>query len=202
MSRNAKDSRFEELYRSYYKSIVGFLKRLGFPHERARDLAQDTFVRVYRSMDSYRGDAEWGFLVTTARNVALNAIRDGEAIKRKTVEMSLDTLPHVTDSLSQSTWTGEPLASPEKELIDHQERTQQRARLEAAIRELPEGHRRCLLLWLSGCKYQEIEKALNLTGDAVKSRLYDTRKRLRERLGEEPGGVDWPAGPTEGDHDR
>lgn len=202
MSRNAKDSRFEELYKSYYKSIVAFLQRLGFPRERARDLAQDTFVRVYRSMDSYRGDAEWGFLVTTARNVALNAIRDGEAIKRKTVEMSLDALSHVTDSLSQSTWSGEPLASQEDELIDHQERTRRSARLEAAIRELPEGHRRCLLLWLSGNKYQEIEKALNLTGDAVKSRLYDTRKRLREMLDEEPGGVDWPAGATEGDHDR
>jgi RNA polymerase sigma factor (sigma-70 family) len=78
----------------------------------------------------------------------------------------------------------DPPAPPEPDLADREEAAAQRKRLGAAVRELSEGQRACLRLWISGFSYEEIAKALGITLDAVKSRLRDAKKLLRERLGE------------------
>lgn len=193
------DSRFQELYRKYYRAVVGFFVGQGFSREKARDLAQDTFVRVYRSMETYRGEAAWGFLETTARRLALNEIRSRATLMRKARETSLDEPLQQIQSMAQDPWTGALPQSPETELIKREEDVRRRRRLQEAIENLPQSLRTCVLLWLQDCSYREIMKDLGLSLDAVKSRLNEARHRLREQLGDEPGGIELPEGPVEDD---
>lgn len=191
-----EDSRFQDLYQRYYRSVAGFFVRQGFSPEEARDLAQDTFVRVYRSMGSYRGDGAWSFLQTTARRIALNEIRSRTSQMRSATVAPLDE--PLTQTVSRNPWTGAPPPSLETELVEQEETARRRQRLKQAIASLPESLRLCLLLWLAGRSYREIMAGLGLSLDAVKSRLNEARNRLRNQLGEEP---EWPRGGPAGDDD-
>ena len=161
------NERFDNLYRRYYDRTVKFFLDFGFSRENARDLAQDTFVRVYKGMNSYRGDAEWGFIEKVARNVALNKIREAKTRKRgesKTVAAE-DTLLNFADQKP----------SPEdqaaiQETLD---------RSCAAIRSLPEDKRECMRLRLGGYSYGEIAASLGISEDKVKSRLHEARRELK-----------------------
>src|SRR5262245_1865828 len=77
--RQELEERFEALFRRHHKRAVACIAQMGFLREEARQLAQDAFIRVYHSMEQekFRGglQEEWAFVWTTARNVALNAIR-------------------------------------------------------------------------------------------------------------------------------
>src|SRR4051812_7373803 len=120
---------FENLYRRFFGRTVAFIMSLGFSKEDARDLAQETFVRVYRSMEQYRHEAEWKYIQTAARRLALNRFRDDLAQKRK-VSMAVtseEELLNVADGK----------LSPEELAAIHE--TLERAHV--AICELPEKKR-------------------------------------------------------------
>ncbi len=185
----------EILYRRHYRDVVGYLVRLGFPFEDAREMAQDVFIRVYSSMGNFREGSAWSFLKKTARNFAANTIRDQKTLKRFALKVSLESesLPPLSESVAQDLWSGQVPPTPEDDLIEREERERRSRRLRTAIEELPDIIRRCLLLLLGGLKYREIQKVEGITMDAVRSRLNDARNRLRKRLKEEPEGLDWPA---------
>ncbi|HEV7765839.1 MAG TPA: RNA polymerase sigma factor [Thermoanaerobaculia bacterium] len=180
--REENEERFRDLYDRYYRSVVSFLIRHGMARDEARDLAQDVFVRVYEHMDAYRGESEWKFLEVTARRLALNHFRARQTQKRGGVEVPLDAIPEARTAIP----------SAELGLAEREERDVRRKRLHAAISELPASEQKCLLLWLRESTYSEIQRILGISMDAVKSRLHDARKRLRERLAAEPVGVRWP----------
>jgi len=177
-----KDERFRYLYEKYYRSVVGFLVRFGFMRDEARDLAQDVFVRLYEHMKNYRGEAEWRFLEVTARNLALNRVRERGALKRRGTTVPLEAVAE----------TAGPAPAPDVELAARQEAERLHDKLRKAIAQLPDGTRSCLLLWLRECSYTEIQGILGITMDAVKSRLHDARLRLKALLAEEPSGIAWP----------
>jgi RNA polymerase sigma-70 factor (ECF subfamily) len=142
----------------------------------AQDLTQDSFVRFYRALDEYRGEAEWALLETIARNVGYNRVRSLTTIKRGAIRPeSLDD-PEV--AYSEATVEQQ---HPVDALVDAERRT----RLQQAILELPKGQRQCLQLWLDDFSYEEISRALRMSLDAVKSRIRDAKRLLRERLGDE-----------------
>ncbi|HXO22485.1 MAG TPA: RNA polymerase sigma factor [Thermoanaerobaculia bacterium] len=202
MSDEDQNSRFRLLYETYYRSAVGYVVGLGFTREEARDLAQEAFMRVFRAMSTFRGggpEAEWAFVRTTVRNVVLNEIRSRS---RRGRTVSLETFPVEPDLLPKDPWTDGPPATPETDLVAEQEAARRKQWLREAIAELPESFRGALLLRLGGLTYQQIAKAMGITVDAVKARLREAKKRLRERLGEEPTGLDWPAAPGEDDDDQ
>jgi len=190
-------SHLEHLFQRYSRNVVGFFVRLGFPLEEARDLTQEVFVRVYKGMESYRGEAEWSYLETIARRVALNAIREGKTQKRSRLEVSMDTLPYLPDSVALDPWTGQSAPTQEDELIEREESRRRTQRLKQAIEGLPPKTRMCFQLRRRGLSYREIETILGITMDAVKGRLNDARNLLRAKLGEEPVGFDRPNGRPE-----
>jgi RNA polymerase sigma factor (sigma-70 family) len=79
----------------------------------------------------------------------------------------------------------EPAAPQQPDYADLQEEALRRKRLHDAYRELPEGQQACLRLWIQGMTYNEMTMILGVSLDAVKSRLRDAKKHLRERLGEQ-----------------
>ncbi|MCU1231809.1 MAG: hypothetical protein JWO97_4693 [Acidobacteria bacterium] len=169
--------RFSALYAKYYRRIIYFYVRaFRLPEEEAEELAQDTFLKFFEAMDEYRGEAEWAFLETIARNVAFNRLRSLHTAKRSAKTINIDD-----PDFSQY----EPAAPPERDYADRQQDALQRKLLHDAIAELPSGQRQCMQLWLEDFKYGEIGKALRISMDAVRSRLRDAKRLLRERLGDD-----------------
>jgi RNA polymerase sigma-70 factor (ECF subfamily) len=175
------DHRFECLFNRYYRPVIAYLMRdFGLSLEDARELTQETFLRVYTHMEGYRGDAQWMFLKTTAHNVVANHFRGLDTDKRRRIDVSMDA-------------AGDPPA-PEPpadvKLIEKEKNAAFRKRLTEALAELPEITRHCVLLRGRGYSYDEIRIRLDLSLDAVKSRLKDAKKRLRARIGDVPEGID------------
>jgi RNA polymerase sigma-70 factor (ECF subfamily) len=168
------DARFEALYRKFYARVYRYFLRCRVSDAEAQDLAQATFARIYEHFDQYRGEAEWSFIQTAARNELLNWIRAGRTAKRNADVRSLD------DGLTKE----EPRIEDGPDLAERQQLQMRKARLWAAIAELPEGQRQCIELWLGDAKYEGIAKTLGITLDAVKSRLRDAKRSLRSTLGE------------------
>jgi RNA polymerase sigma factor (sigma-70 family) len=171
------EDRFKFLYQKYYWRIVKFYVRsFRLREEDAQELAQDAFVRFYQAMDEYRGDAEWAFFETIARNVAYNKIRSQNTAKRSGgVAVGID------DPRAQRVAATEDVDPGER-----QEKARQLQQLREAIAELPDGQRQCVQLRLDEFKYDEIARFLRISIDAVKSRLRDARKLLRAKLGAVP----------------
>ena len=170
-----KDDRFRSLYQKYYWRVVRFYVRsFRLSEEDAQELAQDAFLRFYEAMDEYRGDAEWAFFETIARNLAYNRIRSQNTAKRRGKTVDID----------DPEFANEPAAPAGPDFAQQEQDALRTKRLRDAIAQLPSGQRDCMQLWIDELKFKEIAKFLGITMDAVKSRLRDARKLLRARLGD------------------
>lgn len=169
----ADDERFEELYK-YYPGVLALLRRLGFSVDEARDIAQEAYVRVLKSMDDYRGESHWSYLERVVRRVALNELRARHAGKRHGETVSADALLTLAD---------EQFPRPDQAL----ETAEDVRRVRAAIAQLDTNDRTILLFKLSGLSYEDMVDSLGVSLSAVKSRLNMARKRLKQLLTEGPG---------------
>jgi RNA polymerase sigma-70 factor (ECF subfamily) len=170
-----RDERFEAIYRKYYARVWRFYRSCSVSDEESHDLAQDAFKRFYENFAQYRGEAEWSYLETLARNVLYNWVRARKTSKRHAVMVEIDDPELLFD----------PPAPEEPDYADRQEEELRRTRLRKAVAELPQGQRECLRLRIQGFTYEQIAAALRISLDAVKSRLRDAKRHLRERLGDE-----------------
>src|ERR1044071_1207562 len=84
------DGRFEALYRKNFSRVYRFYRAYGVADDEAQDLAQETFKRIFESFDRYRGEAEWAFIETTARNVLFNWVRAAKTAKRSAEMVAID----------------------------------------------------------------------------------------------------------------
>jgi RNA polymerase sigma-70 factor (ECF subfamily) len=167
------DEQFEELYK-YYRGALALLLRLGFSRDESDDLVQESFMRVYKHMDEYRGEALWAYVEKTVRRVAANSIRAKHTGKRHGEMVSDEVLATLPDT---------SLLLPDARLAQ----AEVVKRVRAAVAELKPADRAIVLLRLNGRSYEEIAEGLGLTMSAVKSRLNLARKRLKELLGDDPG---------------
>jgi len=169
-----RDQQFEELFR-YYPAVIKLLRTLGFDPEESRDLAQQVFVRVYEHMDVYRGEARLGYVLTVARRLAINAIRDRAAAKRQGVTIPTDKILDLSDK---------------RDLADKSmERRESAERLWRAIGQLSRDDQTALRLQLAGHSLDDIAAVLGITISALKSRFNAARRKLRELLGEDLEGL-------------
>lgn len=168
-----RDARFEAIYRRSYGRVYRFYRACGISDVEAHDLSQDAFKRLYENFEQYRGEAEWSYLETIARHVLYNQVRSRKTVKRSAELVEIDDPELVFD----------PPAPEQPDYADRQEAERRRKLLRRAVAELPPGQRDCLRLRIQGLAYEEIATALRMSADAVKSRLRDAKKHLRERLG-------------------
>ncbi|HKR65154.1 MAG TPA: RNA polymerase sigma factor [Thermoanaerobaculia bacterium] len=171
------DDLFESLYKRYQGRMRRFFRQVFRVDEAdAQELTQDSFVRFFRAMDEYRGQAEWALLETIARNVGYNRVRSVTTIKRGGVRTeSLDDGESVKDAVDHNS------VHPVDKMINAEHRQQ----LGQAILKLPKGQRQCLQLWLEDFSSEEIARALGISVVAVKSRIRDAKRTLREWLGDD-----------------
>jgi RNA polymerase sigma-70 factor, ECF subfamily len=198
-----REESFRRLFERYWRPLSVFFLHRGFSREESRDLTQETFLSVYRGMESFREESRietWLFKIAT--HVSLNAVRYRRADKRDKQEISLEEaweqgLP-VFGRCEPVHGVGpsEPRSQLEEMLA--QERTQ---RLKAAMSELPPRMRRCVFLRVEqGLKYREIALVTGVSIQTVKAQLHQARKQLRAKLGGYFAEVDLDA--LEGEDDE
>jgi RNA polymerase sigma factor (sigma-70 family) len=153
-----------EVYRSTFEELVRFLHRKVWDPERARDLAQEAFVRALRSEPEQ--PRAWLF------SVAMNLARDeARSVLRRKKHLAL--LRTEADGERQA-------ARPDEAVLEEEEWDQVRRALEA----LSERDREVLLLWDAGLSYREIADVADLAPGAVGTTLARARRRLVEAHGE------------------
>ncbi|HVG10135.1 MAG TPA: sigma-70 family RNA polymerase sigma factor [Thermoanaerobaculia bacterium] len=163
----------EELFRRYHKSVVSFFTRRGVPLEESRDLAQETFFRVFKHIDRFRGDSSvetWLFQV--ASNLYKNTLRSQATKKRDAQEVPLEE-EQAADLVHDK--AGGAL---------HKMLTQEEAKkLREALEKLPPQMRIAVLLRVDGdLKYREIADVMHVSIETVKAHLYQARQHLRHHL--------------------
>ncbi len=162
----------EFLYQRYYKSVFAyFMKKFGFNESDARELAQETFLRAFRSPSRYRVEDARSWLLTIAKRIALNEIRGRHADKRRAEEISLDMVSPTYELPDSS------LSPEENALMQDSLRL-----LQKALGELPPRMQMCFRLYLSGWSITQICNMLKLTPGTVKVQLHRARHILSAEL--------------------
>ncbi len=166
-------SSFSELLSRNRNLVVNYLSRMVVNRAIAEELAQDVFIRVYRSRRTYEPTARfstWLYRITT--NVALNHFRDE---KRNHNQVSLD----VQDSLQlrREAQDGTPLIE-DRLVADVVAR-----RVRQAIRALPPKQRAAVIMHkYDEMDYGQIARILGCTPSAVKALMFRAYETLRLRL--------------------
>jgi len=172
------DSAFSYLVQKYRRPLVGFMYRLCHNPATAEELAQEVFLRVYRSRSGYEPSAKFStWLYRIATNLAVNHARDTRHERpEKTVRL---------DEPDQETGTTPDLAD---ESLTAEEQLLRKERL-AAIREkvnaLPERQRLAVMMHkYQQMDYRQIAAVMKLSESATKSLLFRAYETLREQLKE------------------
>jgi RNA polymerase sigma-70 factor (ECF subfamily) len=163
---------FEELIERHQALVAGTVARMLGSNSDVEDIAQQVFIRVWKSAGRYVPRAKFTtWLLKIARNLVFNELR---RVKRHT-HTPIQTEPSV-EEIPLKDETNPP---PDASLL---ERELQLA-IEQAITELPESQRMALILRrYEELSYEEIADVLDLSVPAVKSVLFRARTELRERL--------------------
>jgi RNA polymerase sigma-70 factor (ECF subfamily) len=150
--------------------------------EEARDVAQEAFVKVYKYLDHFKGDASfytWLYRITV--NICIDVLRrKGSAKGDDHVEfdesVKFDTSEANIGALGTRLGTNPQKSALRRELAD---------RITAAIQQIPEAHRQILLLReVEGMSYEELARTLNIPKGTVMSRLFHARLKMQKILGE------------------
>jgi RNA polymerase sigma-70 factor (ECF subfamily) len=164
-------SAFDLLVLRWDRKIQGAIYRLIGSEEEARDLCQEAFLKAYRGLGAFKGEARFS---SWLYQIALNLCRDRMRRRRGRTLVSLDAL----EADGQA-----PVLREEATALDLVETRDLQRRVKAAVLDLGEEQREVIVLKeYEGLTFQEIAEVLDLPVSTVKTRLYRGLDRLRERL--------------------
>jgi RNA polymerase sigma-70 factor (ECF subfamily) len=171
--REGDDTSFALLLERHRGPVVHFLFRMVQNPSVSEELAQEVFLRVYRSRATYEPTAKfttWLFRIAT--HLALNWVRDG---KKEKGHESLDE--QVVDGVDRQVRDRQPTI--EQAMLYEVKMTEVRQAIEA----LPAKQRAAVLMHkYEELEYAQIARALNCSESAVKSLLFRAYESLRSRL--------------------
>jgi RNA polymerase sigma-70 factor, ECF subfamily len=176
---------FRKIFHHYSRIIYKFFAKRGFNEAECEDLVQETFLRVHRNLDSFRGDSQFGtWLFQVSANVYKNELRSRMAQKRDAQEVALDDgEPHGSQGSGMG-GTGVSLEAEEDGALDGLLTVERSAILRRAMAELPPQMRRCVELRVNhDLKYREIAVLMGVSIDTVKAHLFQARQLLKAKLG-------------------
>jgi RNA polymerase sigma-70 factor (ECF subfamily) len=169
---------FEELVDRYEDKIFRLAFRFVRNETEAKEIVQDTFLLVWRKLDTFKGDSQFGsWLYRVATNTALMRLR----AQRRHPEISTEELPvDYLDNYGQLPAAGENWAKrPDDEL----QSDELRRRIQKAVDELPEIYRTVFLIRdVEGLSTEETAEVLEISIPTVKTRLHRARLALRDAI--------------------
>lgn len=168
---------YEELVCRYQGRIYALVYNMTSNREDAQDVTQETFVRAYRCLKSFRGTARfYTWLYRVAVNQTINFIKK----RQRKAALSLDDM----DAGVERTTAYLELSareSPGRDAAIHE----LQEKLNSALLQLSEKHRVAVVLHdVQGLSHEEIGKILSCSPGTVRSRLFYARQQLQGILGE------------------
>lgn len=169
---------FDYLVQKYRRPIISFMYRMARSTAAAEDLAQEVFLRVYRSRESYEASAKFTtWLYRIATNLAVNHARDTRHER-----------PEVTVSLDEPDEdTGTTLELPDGSLNAEQimMRRERMLAIRRKVEALPEQQKLAVIMHkYQQMDYKQIAEVLKKSESATKSLLFRAYETLREQLKE------------------
>jgi RNA polymerase sigma-70 factor, ECF subfamily len=176
--REGDDSGFDLLIEKYRRPIIHFMFRMVHNQAVAEELAQEVFLRVYRSRTSYRAEAKFStWLYRIATNLAVNHARDTKQ------ERSASTV--YLDQADAETGITPDVADATPTIEQDMLRNERLQTIRQHVMALPERQRMAVLMHkYQDLDYKEIGAVLKLSESATKSLLFRAYQTLRERLKE------------------
>ncbi len=166
---------YDELVRRYQERVYATIYHMTANHEDANDLAQETFIKAYQALNTFKGGSSfYTWIYRIAVNKTINFLKQ----RRHRAQMSLDDLdfnaehdPDLVALISEKT--------PRREvnLAELQEK------LNAAMQKLSEPHRLVVTLHdVQGLSHEEIAEIMDCNIGTVRSRLFYARQQLQALL--------------------
>ncbi len=170
------DGAFDYLVDKFRRPMISFMYRMTHNSATAEDLAQEVFLRVYRSRAGYTADAKFTtWLYRIATNLAVNHARDTRHER-----------PEVTVNIDESDEeTGLTVDVPDSTMNAEQDilRRERLAAIRKHVEALPERQRLAVLMHkYQNMDYKQIADVLHLSESATKSLLFRAYETLREKL--------------------
>jgi RNA polymerase sigma-70 factor (ECF subfamily) len=166
---------FHELIRPYERRV--YAMALSFLHNEAdaEDAAQEAFLKAFRSLASFRGEAKFGtWLISITLNEARSRIRRRDAVKMESLDEPPDDQGHTSPALLRD-WKEIPSEALERKEV--------RGLLQRAISALPQIYREVFQLRdIEQLSVNEAAAALGITTASVKVRLHRARMMLQKNL--------------------
>jgi RNA polymerase sigma-70 factor (ECF subfamily) len=161
-------SAFEQILRRFQRPVLSFILRMTGDPALAEDLAQETFVKAFRSLaafDSSRRLSSWLFRI--AHNTTVDALR-----RRKTPTVALDS-------------DEAPIDPPAPATVDPVERRALSQALQAALARLrPDQRAAVVLRYEDGLGFEEIGRVLGMPAATARSHVHRARKELARLMTE------------------
>jgi RNA polymerase sigma-70 factor (ECF subfamily) len=178
-AREGDHEAFRVLVERYQERAYRLALRVLRDEEAARDVVQEGFLKVYRSLDRFEGRSSfYTWLYRVVMNLCLDAKRRDRSSRHsewdETAQMEVD--PGGADAVAAP---ARERASPAGEL----EQSELRSVVAQAIEQLPDDARQTLVLReIEGLSYAEIAECLGVPKGTVMSRLHNARKKVKEIL--------------------
>ena len=174
--KDGDDAAFNYLIEKYRRPIISFMYRMVHNSAIAEELAQEVFLRVYRSREGYAASAKFTtWLYRIATNLAVNHARDNKH-ERPETKVSLDESDEET---GLSIDVADTTPNVEQKML----RRERLAAIRRHVEELPERQRLAVMMHkYQNMDYRQIAGVLQLSESATKSLLFRAYETLREKL--------------------
>ncbi|MDC7119958.1 RNA polymerase sigma factor SigE [Cellulomonas fimi] len=160
---------WEQIVRDHSARVYRLAYRLTGNRHDAEDLTQETFVRVFRSLNTYTPGTFEGWLHRITTNLFLDQARRKQRVR-------MDAMGDDSDRYASVDSLGSPERAYEHGNLDHD--------VQRALDELPPEYRAAVVLCdIEGLSYEEIAVTLGIKLGTVRSRIHRARARLRDSLG-------------------
>jgi len=172
---------YRELVERLEKPLVNFILRFVGERHVAEDLFQETFVRVVKTLGSFRPEASLStWIFTIARNLSLDWLK----AKRRHREMALDAV--TSEEKGRVIYFKDVMRSSSASPGDRAESTEEERRVTAALAQLSPIKREALVLRIyAGLQYSEIARIQNAPVGTVKFRIHEAVRDLSKLMGAE-----------------
>ena len=174
-ARRGDSTAFDVLIERYKERLYATVYHMTSNHEDANDLVQDTFIKAYKSLGSFKGHSSfytWLYRIAVNRTINfLKRRKNRNQFSLDDVDSSIQTDPDFVELMSHVT--------PRREAS----LTELRARLNEALQELSEPHRAVVVMHdIQGMTHADIAKVMNCSEGTVRSRLFYARQQLQGLL--------------------
>ena len=174
--RDNDEAAFNEVVARYKTKVYNYIYRMTGSSDDAEDLTQEVFIRMYTSIESFRGQSSLNsWLFRIASNLCIDRFRRA---KNRTAAFSLDD--PIGEGDGDTTHEVPDRTYEPQRLLENGEMAEQ---IQRALAQLPEKLRATILLHdIEGLPYEEIAQVVGCPLGTVKSRLFNARMQLRQRL--------------------